>query len=132
MHPKKILLAEDDLDDQYLFVSFLQHRSDIILMPVAENGIVLLEKLEVISNDEDLPHLIILDQNMPKRNGLQTLQILKEHDRYARIPTVIYSTYTDQYLISKGEQMGASIITSKPITKNGYNSMIDTFLRAID
>jgi len=34
MSPKKILLAEDDVDDQKLFYDFLRHRQDIILMPV--------------------------------------------------------------------------------------------------
>ncbi|HVG40384.1 MAG TPA: response regulator [Chitinophagaceae bacterium] len=127
----KILLAEDDVDDQSLFHEFLHHRADIALMPVAENGVILIETLEQISNDEHLPQLIILDQNMPKRNGLQTLQLLKANNRYAHIPVMMYSTYTDQQLINKGSQMGAAVITSKPITKDGYNQMIDSFLEAI-
>ena len=81
MLKRKILLAEDDEDDQDFFIDFLQSRKDIILMPIVENGIALVELLEQINSDEELPDYIILDQNMPKRNGLQTLQILKNASR---------------------------------------------------
>jgi CheY-like chemotaxis protein len=131
MQPRKVLLAEDDADDQDLFYDFLRHRTDIDIMSVAENGVDLVNALDVIENEEELPHLIILDQNMPKRNGLQTLQLLKEHNRYAHIPVMLYSTYTDQQLMKSGAAMGATLITSKPITKDGYNKMIDAFLKAV-
>ena len=47
MLKRKILLAEDDADDQQFFNEFLQNRDDITLLPVADNGEVLFE----ISND---------------------------------------------------------------------------------
>jgi CheY-like chemotaxis protein len=81
MAPKRILLAEDDADDQMLFSDFLFHRSDILLMPIAENGSALSDSLENIADPGDLSDIIILDQNMPKKNGVQTLQLLKASDR---------------------------------------------------
>ena len=129
MSPKKILLAEDDIDDQKLFYDFLRHREDIVLMPVAENGVHLFDSLEKIASANDLPDLIILDQNMPKRSGLQTLQLLKDTNRYAHIPVMVYSTYTDQQLIKISSEMGAFSVASKPITKDGYDEMINCFLK---
>ena len=129
MYPKKILLAEDDIDDQKLFYDFLQHREDIVLMPVAENGVHLFDSLEKITRADDLPDLIILDQNMPKRSGLQTLQLLKTTNRYAHIPVMVYSTYTDQQLIKVSSEMGAFSVASKPVTKDGYDEMINCFLK---
>jgi CheY-like chemotaxis protein len=131
MEQKKVLVAEDDEDDQKLFHDFLQHRTDILLLPMAENGIQLFEMLETIYEDDELPHLIVLDQNMPKRTGLKTLQLLKEHSRYAGIPVMIYSTYTDQELIRKGTELGAAVVASKPISKEGYNEMMETFLKVL-
>jgi CheY-like chemotaxis protein len=131
MAPKKILLAEDDVDDQFLFNDFLGYRTDIVLMPVAENGVALVDSLESITEADDLPDLIILDQNMPKRNGLQTLQLLKETHRYTHIPVMIYSTYADQQLINEGSKMGASAVMPKPLTKEGYDKMIDAFLKVL-
>ena len=126
MLKRKILLAEDDEDDQHFFIDFLQSRNDIVLMPIVENGIALVELLEKIKTDE-LPDYIILDQNMPKRNGLQTLQILKKESRYAHIPVMIYSTYTDDQLIKKGTELGASMVMTKPLTKEGYDQLVNAF-----
>ena len=131
MGVKRILLAEDDLDDRMLFKSFLDHRADIDIMTIAENGVVLFDILEQKKDGEQLPHLIILDQNMPKRNGLQTLQMLKSTERYANIPVFIYSTYADDKLRNECMVNGAFDVMTKPITEDGYNKMIEVFLRAI-
>lgn len=131
MVPKKVFLAEDDLEDQHLFIDFLKYRTDIEIMPMAENGVVALNYLEDLATNDALPDIIILDQNMPKRNGMQTLKILKENTRFADIPVMIYSTYTDKELINSFSKMGASIVLSKPLTKDGYDKMMDAFLDAI-
>lgn len=131
MKPKKILLAEDDLDDQKLFHDFLFQRDDIELMSFVENGEELLDTLGTISEVKYLPDLIILDQNMPKKNGIQTLQDLKNEDRYANINVVIYSTHADKQLQSDAIKNGASKVISKPVTKQGYGEMIDDLLKLI-
>jgi CheY-like chemotaxis protein len=129
MLKKRILVAEDDEDDQHFLREFLKNRDDIILMPIADNGVVLMEQLER-SSDTEMPHCIIIDQNMPKRNGLQTLQMLKQSERYAHIPVIIYSTYTDESLIKKGSAMGACLVVAKPITKDGYDKMMNGIFAA--
>jgi len=125
---KKILLAEDDPDDQILFYDFLSHREDIHILPAVENGVELLDLLDATKDDKELPHLIILDQNMPKKNGLQTLAILKAHERYYRLPVVIYSTYIDEQLEKPCLQLGACMVYGKPHTKAGYEKMLNAFL----
>ena len=101
-------------------------------MPIVENGIALVELLEQINSDEELPDYIILDQNMPKRNGLQTLQILKNASRFAHIPVMIYSTYTDDHLIKKGTELGACMVMTKPLTKEGYDQLVNAFFMKRD
>jgi len=129
MSIKKILLAEDDLDDQVLFRSFLEHRRDIDILPIAENGVVVFDILEKIDGEEYLPDIIILDQNMPKRSGLQTLQLLKKTNRYNDIPVFVYSTYMDDKLKAECMANGALAVITKPVTKDGYNGLIDGFLK---
>ena len=126
----RILLAEDDGDDQQLFCDFLSHRTDIVLMPATENGEELLEALEK-AEDEELPDIIILDQNMPKLNGLQTLAAIKINDRYAHLPVVIYSTYMDEQLISKSKEAGADLALTKPVSRKGYDEMINGVLKLL-
>jgi CheY-like chemotaxis protein len=127
MQLKKILLAEDDSDDQKLFLDFLQNRKDIVILPIVENGARLLEVMQS-SNVEDFPDLIILDQNMPQKNGLQTLEDLKSDAKFSSIPVVIYSTYADAILTRKAIEKGARMVAMKPLNQQGYHEMIDTFL----
>lgn len=128
---RRVLLAEDDLDDQAFFKDFLKHRTDIEIMPIAENGVALLDALEELKEEQQLPHLIILDQNMPKCNGVQTLQILKSNKQYAHIPVIVYSTYADESLKKECIANGALRVMTKPITKEGYDKIIDVFLEAV-
>lgn len=128
---KKILLAEDDKDDQDFFYVFLRQRPDLHLLPAVENGENLLEVLSSLPALADLPDAIILDQNMPKLNGLQTLAFLKQSSQYAHIPVMIYSTYVDESLARRSIALGAMLVRSKPSGKEGYNEMIDAFLQCI-
>ena len=131
MHKKTLLLAEDDEDDRMLFSDFLQDRSDFVLLHSCENGMEVIEYLDSIKDAEDFPSLVVLDQNMPKMNGSQTLQSLKNNERYSNIPVAVYTTYTDKRLIDECYQSGALTVVSKPISPSGYHVMMDELSRLI-
>ncbi len=128
--PKKILLAEDDPDDIGFFFQYLGNRSDLHLLPPVENGEEVVEYLLKAHNGA-FPDLIILDQNMPKCNGLQTLAIIKNNALYENIPVFVYSTYTDAYLVKQSLQLGARSVLEKPVSVEGYHKMIDNILELI-
>lgn len=129
--PKTLLLAEDDADDRLFFRDFLKDRNDLKLLPAAENGLELTQLLDDIPDIKNLPDLIILDQNMPKQNGLQTLEKLKKSSRYADIPVMVYSTYATDVLRKDCIDNGAALLFPKPDNKSGYHKMIDAFFSAI-
>ena len=131
MPPTKIVLAEDDADDREIFFDSLKNRSDISLLSVVENGEEVLELLSGINKAGDLPDLILLDQNMPKKNGIQTLEELKRTRVYEDIPVFIYSTYADEALHEKSTNAGAALVFSKPYTREGYHKMIDAMLHLL-
>jgi len=131
MYPKKILLAEDDWDDQDFFRVFLHERKDVTLLSAVENGEELFNYLKSIIDDSALPDAIILDQNMPKRNGLQTLALLKQSTEYAHIPVMVYSTYADEVLIEQSTALGAALVWAKPLSMKGYHDMIDELFKFI-
>jgi CheY-like chemotaxis protein len=124
---RKIILVEDDPDDQELFATFCSNFPDIKLLPIVGNGVELIQYLQS-KNEESLPDLIILDQNMPLMNGKQTLEFLKTHSNFSAIPAVIYSTYTDSSLIVECKKLGAKMVAVKPIDEEGYVKMLNDFL----
>jgi CheY-like chemotaxis protein len=128
MVPKKILLAEDDQDDLEFFTYFLHSRSDIELTSVAENGE---EVIDALKKTVQLPDMIIMDQNMPRQNGLQTLLLLKKDPLYKDIPVFIYSTYADENLQTTSVVAGAKRVFTKPYSFEGYQQMIDAMLLSI-
>ncbi|ACU61785.1 response regulator [Chitinophaga pinensis] len=127
----RILLAEDDDDDREMFCTFLAGRNDVELFACVENGLEAIDALAAIISSDKLPDMILLDQNMPKQNGLQTLKILKENPVYAAIPVFIYSTYADGALRERSLQAGAISVFSKPFTMQGYNEMLESMLSAM-
>ena len=127
---KKILLAEDDPDDVGFFFEYLSERADVLLLPPVANGEEVFEYLQKAQNGS-FPDLIILDQNMPKCNGLQTLAILKNDTHYENIPVFVYSTYTDAYLVKQSIQLGARSVLEKPVSVEGYHKMINEILELI-
>lgn len=131
MKGRKILLVEDDADDKYLFSLFFAERDDILLLPAVSNGLEMVDYL-MRADSEELPDLIVLDQNMPLMNGRQALQFLRSHERFAHIPAVIYSTYADSNLIMDGKKLGARMVASKPIDDEGYQKMMDDFLKVTE
>ena len=131
MNKKKVLLAEDDVDDRNIFVDFLSDREDIIVMCCVDNGIKVFELLDAIADERDYPDLILLDHNMPKMSGRETLEALKHHTQYRIIPVFIYSTYADTSLVINCTCAGAEMVASKPVTKAGYEHMMDEFMACI-
>ena len=131
MRKMNILLAEDDADDKFFFVYFLKDRQDIRVLDCAENGLDVFKYLEDPGKEKGLPDIILLDQNMPKMNGLDTLKRLKADPEYAHIPVFVYSTYADQNLTDNCMACGAVSVAQKPTNKDGYNQMIDEFIERI-
>ena len=125
----KILLADDDTDDRWFFLDFLRHRTDVTFLPSVTDGTEVVAYLNSLNRDADLPHVIILDQNMPKLNGRETLSVLKANPRYSKIAVVVYSTYTDQQLIEDCGLLGALTVQAKPVSLEGYNEMVDFIIK---
>jgi CheY-like chemotaxis protein len=88
----KILVADDDADDRAILQDAMRELDATEVLCFAQNGE---EALRLLGNDfnaEYKPALIILDLNMPKLNGTETLRRIKNDDRFNTIPVIIYST----------------------------------------
>lgn len=123
-----MLLADDDADDREIFIRVLDKKADVQLVRTVENGREVIDFLDGLPASEQLPHLIILDHNMPKMNGTETLGKIKSDERYSGIQVVIYSTYSDNKMKETCEQLGASMVLAKPASMKEYEAIIDKFL----
>lgn len=112
-----ILIAEDDLDDQLLLKSaFLENGGDQTL-DFVEDGVGLMYYLNNISQRgtfDDFPDFIMLDLNMPKKDGKEALKDIKQHPVFKKIPVIIYTTTRDQHEVHHCYELGANTYIVKP------------------
>lgn len=111
-----IYMADDDADDRYFMRQSLQEVYPSVTIIEAEDGSDLLTMLDTWSR-EPAPqpvHLILLDLNMPKMNGLEALMALKANPSLRHIPAVILSTSAEPLQMATAYRSGASKYLKKP------------------
>ncbi|MCW3072462.1 MAG: response regulator receiver protein [Bacteroidetes bacterium] len=88
--PLKVLLADDDEDDRFFFDIVLKELSIATQLATVENGEKLMRFLA--ENPDQLPDVLFLDLNMPRKNGSECLAEIKSNKRFKDLPVFIYST----------------------------------------
>ena len=110
--PFHILLADDDESDRLLFTEdFLELKIKTIAHTV-NNGIELMEWLNM--KNIHLPHLLFLDLNMPRKNGLQCLKEIRSNKKLKDISIAIYSTSDSEKDMEETFLNGANVYITKP------------------
>ena len=117
----RILIVDDDADDREIirdaFTTTLNEQDYIFI----ENGDKLLEYLE--GNMEDgIPSLIMLDLNMPGKDGRETLREIKSDKRFHHIPTIVFTTSSSMRDKQMVYDLGANCFITKPDT---FNKLIE-------
>jgi len=110
MQYKRILLIDDDEDDQELFQLALGNLGNIqcTVMASAKEALV---HLKAYPKSADL---IFLDLNMPIMTGQQFLEEIKQQQEINEIPIIVLSTSLDPASISQAESLGAMQFFTKP------------------
>lgn len=124
--PKSILLVEDDADDRMLFTDALNELSSDVQLKTAnhcDDGIDFL-----IKPQDDLPDLVVMDINMPGKNGLECLADIRNHARLRKLPVVIFSTDTDEAVIRDAYRRGANLYISKPNSFQGLKQEVQKII----
>lgn len=117
---KKILLAEDDDDDFDLLNSaILSINSDMEILRTT-NGVAFSSLLETSLK----PDVIILDLNMPFKNGITCVQEIKTRKQYQDTAIIIYSTSCTVTDIEASYKAGANFYLIKPVT---YTAIVQQF-----
>lgn len=121
----KILYADDDSDDRFLLNESVVSSGLHASLVYVSNGLEAISYIE--KTPDDLPSLVVLDLNMPKMNGRETLQYLKTHPQYQNIPVIILSTSENKREMDACTEQGALSYFVKPHSANGYNTIVNAF-----
>ena len=105
-----ILYADDDVEDQMLFLEAFSEVEPAVSCITVCDGKQLFEKLR---EAQELPDLLFLDINMPIMNGKECLLKLKRDQRLKTIPLIIYSTTSNKSEIEALLKLGASSFIQK-------------------
>jgi CheY-like chemotaxis protein len=129
-----ILMADDDADDRLLTQDALVECNSGSDLRVVENGEELLNYLHRRGPYADpvtspRPGLILLDLNMPKKDGRDALQEIKLHPELRKIPVVVLTTSKADTDISRIYELGANSFIAKPVSFDSLVSVMQLLTR---
>lgn len=126
--PKHLVVyADDDIDDlKFVEQAFLENIANIELVTV-KDGAKALDYLSQLSVLDPNPCLIILDVNMPKLNGKETLQRIRKMDRFENIPVVLFTTSSLDHDRNFALRYNAGFVT-KPLDSKQMQRIADQFI----
>ena len=119
-----ILYAEDDEDDQEMFMEIVSKFDPKIQIHFFPDGLSLIRYLEMVKNI-GFPIFILLDINMPVWDGFQTLQTLRGIYRYNSIPIILYSISTSPFDKKRGLELGANDFMPKPNSQKDFDMVYE-------
>ena len=105
-----LLLADDDEDDCAFFKEALDELSLPVSLAVVNDGVQLMDYLST----NNLPDMLFLDLNMPRKNGHECLKEIKEINELNSMPVIIFSTSLDTEIVDLMYQKGATYYIRKP------------------
>jgi len=118
----KIVLVDDDEDDCMFFKDALDELSIAACINTMNNGVELMQFLE--SHTFNLPDVIFLDLNMPRKTGFDCLKEIKKNDQLKQLKVVIYSTSSNQDMIDLLYNNGAQLYIRKPAAFKDLKTVI--------
>jgi len=131
LNPVVVLMADDDIDDVVLVRDALKDSRCEVDFRYVEDGEEALDYLNRRGRFGDRtlsprPSLILLDLNMPKKDGIQTLQEIRNNPEIRTIPVVVLTTSRDRDLMLRIYRLGGSAFITKPTV---YKDMIKAMER---
>lgn len=115
-----ILLIEDSITDASILEAAFAGFEESISLQVARDGFEALARLEEASASSKMPHIILLDLNLPGKSGHDVLSGIKNHIQWKITPTIVLSSSTLPADILKSYELRANAYLTKPRTLEGY------------
>jgi CheY-like chemotaxis protein len=122
----EILLCEDNIGDQRLTIEAFKDSRVCNKLNIAGDGVEALEFLHKEGKyaNAPTPDLILLDLNMPRKDGREVLAEIKLDEKLRRIPVVILTTSQAEADILKTYNLHANCYITKPVDLDQFLQMI--------
>jgi CheY-like chemotaxis protein len=124
-----ILIADDDADDRYLLETAFSEQGYQEKIEFVENGVEVLNYLANIKPDENnrkyYPKFVLLDLNMPKKDGREVLKEMKENAEYKTIPVIVFTTTKNENEIRRCYELGANTYIIKPVSFDALLKVVE-------
>lgn len=122
-----ILCVDDDDDDHFFIKEIIQSQGHSFEIKEARNGLDALNYLQEALTKNELPCLIIMDMNMPRMDGKQTIGKIKENEQLSKVPIVVFTTSSNADHQKYFESQGIRFIT-KPFDYKVFTNEIINLL----
>ena len=124
-----ILLADDDMDDCHFFKKAIEELPVVTTLTIVNEGEQLMQLLTNEANE--LPHVLFLDLNMPRKNGFECLSEIKGNKKLHQLPVIIFSTSFEQEVVNQLFKNGAQYFIRKPSEFSQFKKIIQQALTII-
>lgn len=121
---KKLIIADDDPDDQALLKESLEEIGNIPEIKTVFDGAQLMRTIQ----SDPLPDLVLLDLNMPYKNGVECLAEIRKSRHLKTLPVVVLSTSREIRDVELCYESGAHLFFQKPNTFNALKGLLETLL----
>lgn len=112
LEPVNLLLADDDDDDCQFFKEAIEVLPFKSTLKIVNDGEQLMELLS--AEGANLPDILFLDLNMPRKSGYECLSEIKSIDKLKNLPVVVYSTSIGNDILNLLNDVGANFYIQKP------------------
>jgi len=124
--PENVLLVEDNPADIRLIEEVFRDENNKRLFTFNDGEDALNYLTEECKNElNDYPHLIILDLNLPKMNGMEFLKEIKNNEKLSQIPVIVFTTSSLEENEEECYKKGANAYITKPINFDGFKPLIN-------
>jgi CheY-like chemotaxis protein len=119
-----ILLVEDNEGDILLTMEAFEESKIINKITVIKDGKAAINFFETLDNKEEVPHLVLLDINLPKASGHEVLMYIKNNDKYKSIPVIMLTTSSSEKDILQSYKNHVNCYITKPIEVSDFMKAI--------
>ena len=122
----KIFQAEDNPGDVRLLEEAFRECEANVILEVANDGEEAIEYLKLYTSDsrKALPNMILLDWNLPRKNGKEVLSYIRSFPLFQPIPVIVMSSSNTDTDIFSAYKMKANCYLIKPLDNENYTKMI--------